>query len=209
MSSEVKETLEGRERILREAERLFVQHGYRGVSIRDIAQACGMTNAALYYHFSSKEDLFLNMLRHSLQRMGKVLAQSIQEGATCREKIEQLVTAYIKLAMEQKSMFHQGARDIIDLAEPVHKIWLEARDWIIGFISDILCNGQATGEVRANIEVRGASFALMGLANSLLMYQNFLREEGVDPQKVHTIVSIFFEGVGNDSGTMNDERSET
>jgi len=196
MHADVKETLEGRERILREAEQLFVQHGYRGVSIRDIAQACGMTNAALYYHFSGKEDLFLNMLRYNLQRIGKILEQSVEESSSCREQIDCLVNAYIRLAMEQKSMFHYGGRDIVDLAESVHEIWLEARDWLINLIGGILCEGQATGSVRPDVDVDGASFALMGLANSLIMYRTFLKEEDFDPKKVDALVSIFFDGVG-------------
>lgn len=191
-----KETLEGRQRILREAERLFVQHGYRGVSIRDIAQASGMTNAALYYHFSGKEDIFLNMLRHSLQRMGRVLEEAAAEGTSCRDRITRLILAYITLAMEQKSMFHQGARDIVDLAGTVHEIWIGARDWVVNFIGEILCAGQNTDEVRADVDVRVASFALMGLANSMLMYQTFLQEDSANSQKIESVVAIFFEGVG-------------
>ena len=52
----------GRDAILDTSAKLFSQQGYKEVSIRDIAQACGMTNAALYYHFKNKEDLFLAML---------------------------------------------------------------------------------------------------------------------------------------------------
>lgn len=191
-----KETLEGRQRILREAERLFVQHGYRGVSIRDIAQACGMTNAALYYHFSSKENLFLNMLKNNLREMGKVLEHAAEEGSSCRGQITSLIAAYVQLAMEHKTMFHQGARDISQLAEPVHKLWLEARDWMTNLIGGILRRGQAAGDVRGDVDVQGASFALIGLANSVIMYQTFLQEENLDPQKVDSVVAIFLEGVG-------------
>jgi len=48
----------GKQRILEVAEKLFTEHGYRDVSIRNIASACEVTNAALYYHFSSKAALF-------------------------------------------------------------------------------------------------------------------------------------------------------
>jgi AcrR family transcriptional regulator len=190
------ETLEGRERILREAERLFAEHGYRGVSIRDIAHACGMTNAALYYHFSSKEDLFLNMLRHNLRQRGAVLKQAAEEGTSCRDQVTRLVTAYLQLAVEHKTMFHQSARDIMDLAEPVHKIWREARDWLINLIGEILCGGQAAGQVREDVDIRAASFALMGLANSLIIYQTAYEEPDLEPGRVNAVVGIFFRGVG-------------
>jgi AcrR family transcriptional regulator len=46
-----------RQRILAAAIELFAANGYAGTSVRDIAEAVGMTKAALYYHFSSKEEI--------------------------------------------------------------------------------------------------------------------------------------------------------
>jgi TetR/AcrR family transcriptional regulator, cholesterol catabolism regulator len=48
-----------RGRIIDAALELFSTCGYDGTSIRDIASAVGMTTASLYYHFSSKEELFV------------------------------------------------------------------------------------------------------------------------------------------------------
>lgn len=42
---------------------LFGRHGYEGVSIGDIAHAAGLSKGALYWHFASKEELFLRCLR--------------------------------------------------------------------------------------------------------------------------------------------------
>ena len=47
-----------RQRIIAAAAELFATHGFEATSIRDIANAVEMTNAALYYHFTSKEELF-------------------------------------------------------------------------------------------------------------------------------------------------------
>jgi AcrR family transcriptional regulator len=46
-----------RERILAAALALFARQGYAGSSVRDIAEAVGVTKAALYYHFRSKEEI--------------------------------------------------------------------------------------------------------------------------------------------------------
>ncbi len=46
-----------RERILAAALELFAGQGYAGSSIRDIAERVGVTKAALYYHFRSKEEI--------------------------------------------------------------------------------------------------------------------------------------------------------
>lgn len=47
-----------KELILNASLTLFSEHGYNGVSIRDIAQLVGIRDSALYKHFQSKEDIF-------------------------------------------------------------------------------------------------------------------------------------------------------
>jgi AcrR family transcriptional regulator len=47
-----------REQILDASLRLFSEKGFARTSVRDIAQAAGITDAAIYYHFASKRDLF-------------------------------------------------------------------------------------------------------------------------------------------------------
>jgi AcrR family transcriptional regulator len=56
----------GRERILAEAYTLFLARGFADVSMQHIANASGVTKAALYYHFASKEDLFVAVVRQAV-----------------------------------------------------------------------------------------------------------------------------------------------
>jgi AcrR family transcriptional regulator len=47
-----------RKQILDASLKLFSEKGFARTSVRDIAQAAGITDAAIYYHFNSKRDLF-------------------------------------------------------------------------------------------------------------------------------------------------------
>src|SRR5262245_13927619 len=51
-----------RERILAVAMELFTDQGYEATSLRQISERLGVTKAALYYHFQSKEELFAALL---------------------------------------------------------------------------------------------------------------------------------------------------
>jgi len=46
-----------RSRVQKVALELFAEHGYEKTSLREIAERLGVTKAALYYHFRSKEDI--------------------------------------------------------------------------------------------------------------------------------------------------------
>ncbi|AQS54617.1 TetR/AcrR family transcriptional regulator [Novibacillus thermophilus] len=51
-----------RDFILEKAKELFIQKGYAGTSMEDLVQYSGVSKGSIYYHFDSKEDLFLNVI---------------------------------------------------------------------------------------------------------------------------------------------------
>ena len=51
-----------RQRILKVANELFIEQGYEGTSLREIADRLDITKAALYYHFRSKEEILQTLL---------------------------------------------------------------------------------------------------------------------------------------------------
>jgi AcrR family transcriptional regulator len=59
--------------ILAVAQELFADQGYDATSLREIAERLGITKAALYYHFKSKDDI----LRALIEPMGDVLAELV------------------------------------------------------------------------------------------------------------------------------------
>lgn len=58
-----------RAKILDEAIRIIGERGYRGFTIQELAQQCGLTNGGLLYHFPSKEDVLTGVLDELERRM--------------------------------------------------------------------------------------------------------------------------------------------
>lgn len=54
-----------RERILREAAHLFRAKGYKGTTVRDIAEAVGIQSGSLFHHFATKEEMLLEIMREA------------------------------------------------------------------------------------------------------------------------------------------------
>lgn len=52
----------GAQRVLDAALDLFSEHGFEGTSLQDIADRLGVTKAAVYYHFHTKDDLLLALV---------------------------------------------------------------------------------------------------------------------------------------------------
>ncbi len=60
---------ERRERILTGALELFVRNGLSGTKITDVAQKTKMSNGLVYHYFSSKEEIFIELIRVAFERM--------------------------------------------------------------------------------------------------------------------------------------------
>ncbi|MET0132727.1 MAG: TetR family transcriptional regulator [Kibdelosporangium sp.] len=61
-----------REKIQDVALELFAEQGYDKTSLREIAERLGVTKAALYYHFKTKEEIISSLLRATGDRIGEV-----------------------------------------------------------------------------------------------------------------------------------------
>lgn len=68
----------------------FVERGFASVSVTDIAKRAGVTPAAVYYHFPTKEDVLLALVGRTGDAITALCAESIEAAA-----VEDAVTALI------------------------------------------------------------------------------------------------------------------
>jgi AcrR family transcriptional regulator len=105
-----------RERILAEATRLFVASGYNGISMREIAEAVGVSKAGLYYHFKDKQDLFLAILADNLSSIGQLVQPEPGASASAREQIGRLVRALFAQSSEQRAIIRLASLEMAHLS---------------------------------------------------------------------------------------------
>ncbi|HEX3723910.1 MAG TPA: TetR/AcrR family transcriptional regulator [Nitrolancea sp.] len=90
----------GRARVLCEAREFFLKRGYAEVSMQQIAEAAGMTKAALYYHFRDKDDLFGQVIIEEMTKQRRSVEQLINSTS---DKIDILLDRLARLYFKQLS----------------------------------------------------------------------------------------------------------
>src|SRR5579875_2980179 len=102
MSSPVDQ--ETRRQILTRAAELFLAKGYKGVSMKELAEAVQVTSAALYYHFpKGKEDLFTTMIQTVFVDEGVAgIEQTLATTQDVRERLTLLTSALLTLPMDER-----------------------------------------------------------------------------------------------------------
>ncbi len=99
-----------RERILDVALDLFTEQGFDGTSLRQIAEQLGVTKAALYYHFTSKDDILLALHmrlheagRDALMQMGEEPVTLGQWGALLEQVVDQMLAQRKLFLMHERN----------------------------------------------------------------------------------------------------------
>ncbi len=186
--------LDMREKILETATRLFVAHGYDGISMREIAEACGLSKAGLYYHFKDKEDLFLAILYISLDDLDTITQFAASEPGGAKDKLCCFVRAiFNRLPADRRDVIRLANSEMGKISEENRRVFAgQYQEKFIGPVQAILEQGMAAGELRS----MNASLAVWGLLG--LMYPFFnpahLGVQSMDGV-VDLILAIFFEGV--------------
>ena len=185
----------GREAILDTSAKLFSQHGYKEVSIRDIAQACGMTNAALYYHFKNKEDLFLAMLQRDHEQTLATLRKAATGPGDLREDLKRLVAQYAAIGCERRQSFQTLRRDLSNVEDVRgHKLFAEMRSSFMRPLEERLAQAQADGEIQAG-DTRLYARLLHGLIIALTHEGQPDKPRKASAQEVEAAVDVFLKGV--------------
>ena len=89
-----------RERIQSIALELFAEQGYEKTSLREIAERLGVTKAALYYHFRSKEDIVRSFVEDYRAELEEVIAWGASQPRTPETRAE-ILRRYADIVSEQ------------------------------------------------------------------------------------------------------------
>jgi TetR/AcrR family transcriptional repressor of nem operon len=72
---------ENRQNVIDVASRLFRQHGFDGIGLKDLMEAAGMTQGAFYKQFASKEDLIAEASARALESATKRWSNAVAANA--------------------------------------------------------------------------------------------------------------------------------
>jgi AcrR family transcriptional regulator len=106
-----------RTRILDAALDVFSEHGFDGSSLQQIADRLGLTKAALYYHFRSKDELLEALVSPAITGLNEVLAAYSEEPDTPARRRE-FMEHYLDYFLKQRRLIAYISRDLATLAHP-------------------------------------------------------------------------------------------
>jgi TetR/AcrR family transcriptional regulator len=152
-----------RERILAESARVFNRRGFDATTLDEIAQALGVTKAALYYYVENKEDLLLQCHQKALDIAIDAVRTALAEASEPDEQLRRVLTRYITGMTDQLAgivvLLYEGA-----LSASHYRHITEQRDEYERMMRGIIEAGVRSG-VFVPCDPRLVGFAILGALN--------------------------------------------
>jgi len=161
----------GKAAILRAAVAVMGEDGYEGASMREIAARAGVSVAALYYHFPSKQDLLREFVDGAydvfLARLDRRLAAT---AATASARLDEIVSSLIAAHLHDEwaqLAANVAGREYTRLAPPERAAIEEKRRRLLDLVTEVIIQGGASGEFRVG-EPRETARAVIALCTSVV-----------------------------------------
>jgi len=154
----------GAGQILTAAESLFAAHGYDGVSVQDIACRAGVSKANIYHHFTSKNELYLTVIKYAFENMNTLLSELQHVDGSPKEQLAHFSGKHLRHLNLKPKIARLILRELLDnsstrgrdLAEQVFSEHFRK-------LKQILSKGQETGDIRKDIDTDHMAVAVVGM----------------------------------------------
>ena len=117
---------ERRRQLLDTALEVFAADGFHATSMNDVAEAAGVTKPVLYQHFTSKRQLYLELLEDVGTQLGDIIADAVRSAGGPHEQVERGFAAYFHFVSDRRSayqlLFGGGSRRDAEFADAVRKV---------------------------------------------------------------------------------------
>ncbi len=176
--------MESIEIILNKAEKLFADSGFGSVSMTNIANACNMSKANLYHHFSSKEDLYTQILIRAQKNTQNILEKTKEITGTYIEKIEFFINEHLNQMLKDPMKYKLLAREFSDLglsSRAMPSVGLMEQN--LSQIVDLIDQAKKSKEIIETTDSRLLAYQLLSPNLTYITHQNLFDSvfEGLGP----------------------------
>ncbi|GGB70089.1 TetR/AcrR family transcriptional regulator [Fictibacillus barbaricus] len=199
VSAQYKE--EKRNHILESALKCFGEKGYQATIIDDIVKDSNISKGAIYNYFTSKEEIYLQLLKQRTDRFFEDMEQENASLTSANAKLANLFKRFKK--QELKEDDQQTMRVYIEFwlygsrQDDLRSILVARYNRFIDFIEKIIVEGQSAGEINKDLDPQNISRIFWAVRDGNVLHYSFLGEEEQYRNAWDTIEEMFLSYVKN------------
>lgn len=187
-------SLQKKKYILETARKVFMEKGYKNVTMKDIVEACDISRGGLYLYFNSTAEIFREVLHMESEEADDVFSDSIREDATATEILALFLKEQKKELLSKKDNLAIATYEYY-FGEDVPKkdnILKRQFDSAVKIIEKLIETGVENGEFYCE-DCRSAARNIMFLLEGLKISAHTI---GVTPEMLDRELLFILNGLG-------------
>ncbi len=190
---------ERRRQIVEVASEHFAEMGFMGTTTRELARACGVSEAVIYKHFRSKEELFDEVLQ---RKMGEVDAgvylKDLPDDIPLLDAFRSVASRILDIGLGDPLIQKLLLAATIAGSPEAQKLYLSWRIPFVKFLEKRIAKGIEEGEVR-QVDPTLTARSFIGLVNDCVLNCNLWQEYGFGDfdkdRSINNNAPIFVRGI--------------
>jgi AcrR family transcriptional regulator len=184
-----------REKIIKNALKIFANKGFFRTTVDDIAQATGVAKGTVYLYFKDKQDLYVATIDEHFNRALETLSAIEAKTSPPGEKMEEIAVNFIEYIKHLKTTYMLFTFENINLKgktlKQMHTIIEPKIQAMIEIISKIIRSGIHSNEFR-KVDPKVAAFYFISTIRAIFLSDFYMSDVSF---KTDTVLKLFFEGL--------------
>lgn len=155
-----------RELIIEAAEKIFSQKGFFQAKVEEIAAEAGVGKGTVYEYFSSKEEVFKEMLMHVIKDIDLSMNKSGHPHSAL-ERIREIVEKHLSFMLKHRNMAIVLMQEHLTMSDDLLDTMKTNRDNKLKTLERIVVEGMERGEFRKDINPMITAHLIFGATISL------------------------------------------
>lgn len=181
-----------RDAILRHAAALFATQGYGSTSMNEVAQACGLSKAALYHYVRDKSELLLLIVMEHVARLESLVHETLRETLPPRQRLERLILRFVQEYAGARNEHRVLTEDVRFLSEADQQQVVQAQKRVVHAFARVV------SELRPELADAGLHKAVTMLLFGMINWMfTWLRPDGpiTHERMAPMVCELFFNGL--------------
>lgn len=158
-----------KDKIKKVAIRIFYKKGYYATSMSAIAKATGIQKSSIYYHYSTKEEILLDIFRTTMVELQGILRDRLDSAKGALEKMKAAIYCHILFHIERQKEAIIADSELLGLTARNYTEIIQMRDEYEKQIQSVLEEGVAEG-IFDITDLKAVSYAILSMCTAVCIW---------------------------------------
>lgn len=185
-----------RTEILESAKEIFSSAGFHKADMNEIAKCAKVAKGTVYLYFSSKNELFIAVIRDGLENLSQKISNEVENIDRSVGKIKQAISTYMMFFKENQALYRILMHPDLELMDDIVKTMKDVKLSKLPLLGETLRKGMEEGQIR-KVDEKSLSYMILGMVD-LVLFQ-WLSNPNEEPieKKIDQINEVLFKGILN------------